>query len=166
MTDMAIPFGVIEKKADCFVGRLSRTFAHPSQTVWQLLSSESGIPLWLAPGKIDHQLGGRAHIDFADSGVVIDSEVSAFVDGKLLEYSWSNGEQPKRPLRFELNEQQGETTLNLTVSIPLAEDPAKACAGFEAHLEMLATALEGVPTKFPFLVFKEARAHYSALLDQ
>ena len=41
------------------------------------------------------------------------------------------------------------------------EDVAKACAGFEGHLEMLATALEGVPTRFPFDLFVQTRKAYA-----
>jgi len=38
---------------------------------------------------------------------------------------------------------------------------AKACAGFEGHLEMLATALEGVSTRFPFDLFVQTRKSYA-----
>jgi hypothetical protein len=46
--------------------------------------------------------------------------------------------------------------------VPAGEDAARAAAGFETHLEMLAAALEGVPIKFPFQLFKELRAAYQA----
>jgi len=46
------------------------------------------------------------------------------------------------------------------VRLPEGEDPAKACAGFEGHLEMLAAALEGVPIRFPFDLFVQARKVY------
>ena len=48
--------------------------------------------------------------------------------------------------------------------VPAGEDPAKACAGFEGHLEMLAAALEGVPIRFPFDLYKSARAAYTEQL--
>ena len=57
------------------------------------------------------------------------------------------------------------THLTLTVGIPAGEDAAKACAGFEGHLEMLAAALEGVPIKFPFDVFLAARKAYGQQLE-
>lgn len=165
MTEQAIPFGTISKNADYFEGRLSRTFAHPTEAVWRMLTADDAVPLWLAPGTIELKQGGKVHIDFADSGIVIDSEVTAFADGFLLEYSWSSGDQPKRPLRFEIHAKGDESELTLQVRIPASEDPAKACAGFEAHLEMFATALEGIPTKFPFQVFMDARGHYSKQLE-
>ena len=56
------------------------------------------------------------------------------------------------------------TRLELQVRLPAGEDAAKACAGFEGHLEMLAAALEGVPIKFPFDLFLKARAGYGEQL--
>jgi hypothetical protein len=47
------------------------------------------------------------------------------------------------------------------VRVPTGEDLAKACAGFDAHLDMLAAALEGVSIKFPFDVFVQARKVYA-----
>ena len=52
----------------------------------------------------------------------------------------------------------------LTLTLPASEDVARSCAGWEAHLEMLAAALEGVPIKFPFESFKAAREAYKAQL--
>ena len=100
-------------------------------------------------------------IDFADSGIVIDSTVTAFEPGRVLEYSWSSGEQPQRPLRWELHPRGAGTRLDLFVEVPADEDIAKACAGFEGHLEMLATALEGVSTRFPFDLFVQTRKSYA-----
>lgn len=40
--------------------------------------------------------------------------------------------------------------LTLTVRLPAGEDIAKVCAGFDAHPEMLAAALESVSIRFPF----------------
>ena len=52
---------------------------------------------------------------------------------------------------------------HLLVRVPAGEDLAKACAGFDAHLDMLAAALEGVSIKFPFDVFVQARKVYAAV---
>jgi hypothetical protein len=105
-------------------------------------------------------------LDFADSGIVIDSVVAALAIPFVLEYSWSSPGQPHRPLRFESSIAPGGTRLVVTVSIPPGEDAPRTAAGFEAHLEMLAAALEGVPVKFPFALFKALRAAYQATLPQ
>jgi len=80
----------------------------------------------------------------------------------VVAYSWSGPDEPLRPLRFALEEVPGGTQLQLTLRLPVGEDAPRAAAGFEAHLEMLAAALEGVPIKFPFQLFKEQRIAYQA----
>ncbi|TAL94202.1 MAG: SRPBCC family protein, partial [Rhodanobacter sp.] len=145
--------------------KLHRTYAgHDCAAVWHMLTDAASLAQWIAPGSIEPREGGRAHIDFQDSGIVIDSQVLAFDAPRVLAYSWSSGNQPLRPLRWELDDAPGGTHLTLTVTTPAGEDPAKACAGFEGHLEMLAAALEGVPIKFPFDLFLEARTAYNKQL--
>lgn len=161
MDDTTLTLGQISRTASGFEGRLGRVFAHEPAAVWAMLTESSAMAQWLAPGTIELRQGGAVRIDFADSGILIDSTVTAFEDGKLLEYSWSSGDQPKRPLRWVLQAVDGGTLLQLSVQIPTGEDPAKACAGFEGHLEMLAAALEGVSIKFPFDVFVQSRKAYS-----
>src|SRR5262249_60112497 len=121
----------------------------------ECLTRPARLAEWLAPGKVEQRLGGSAKLDFADSGIVVDSRVTAIQIPFLLEYSWSGPGQPERPLRFESQIAPGGTRLILTVSIPASEDAPRTAAGFEAHLEMLAAALEGVPMKFPFPLFKD-----------
>ena len=131
-----------------------------------MLTDPTSLPQWIASGTIESRKGGKAHLDFQDSGIVIDSEVIEFDPPQALAYSWSSGNQPLRPLRWELEDTGKGTQLTLTVGIPAGEDPAKACAGFEGHLEMLAAALEGVPIKFPFDLFLQARAAYTRQLGE
>ena len=142
-------------------GRLQRVFAHDAAAVWAMLGDSAAMAQWLAPGSIEPCEGGAVRIDFADSGIVIDSRLSAFDAGRLLEYSWSSGTQPQRPLRWELRNAGAGTQLLLSVRVAEGEDLAKACAGFEGHLEMLAAALEGVSIKFPFDVFVQMRKAYT-----
>ena len=146
--------------------RMTRQFDHPAAEVWRILTDAAALPQWLAPGDIELRLGGRAHIDFADSGLMIDSTVTALAPGRLLEYSWSSPGEPSRPLSWIIEPQGDSTRLFLTVGIPETENPARAFAGFEAHLTMFEALLEGVPIKFPFLDFKAARDAYQAKLEQ
>lgn len=145
-------------------GRLARRFDHAPAEVWRMLTDSAAMAQWLSAGTIEQRLGGKVRIDFVDSGIVIDSAVTAFEPDRLLEYSWSSGDEPARPLRWELTPTAGGTQLVLMVGVPAGEDASKACAGFEGHLEMLAAALEGVPIKFPFETYLKARAGYQAML--
>ncbi|MBW7921930.1 MAG: SRPBCC family protein [Rubellimicrobium sp.] len=164
MTEETAGSGTVRRTRSGGEGVLTRHFDHPREAVWALMTTADGIAQWIAPGTFEPHEGGRVHIDFADSGVVIDSTLLPFEPPELLGYSWSSGDEPERPLLWELAEEDGGTRLTLTVTLPQGEDIAKACAGFDAHLDMLAGALEGVPMKFPFETYLAARKAYQAQL--
>lgn len=145
--------------------RFSCEFDHPAESVWQMITAPDRLPLWLAPGTLELRPGGRVRLDFGDSGVVIDSVITAYHPGDLLEYSWSGPLQPERPLRWVLKQLQADRArLELTLRVPFEEDAARSSAGWEAHFDMLAAALEGVPIRFPFSDFQAYREQYGALL--
>jgi uncharacterized protein YndB with AHSA1/START domain len=152
------------RDGDFVTARMARTIEHPPAVVWRALTEPALLAQWLAPGRIELKLGGAARLDFADSGTVIDSQVSAFETGRVLEYSWSAPGEPLRPVRWEIRQEGEATALALTQKTPTAEDPGRACAGWEAHLEMLQATLEGVPIKFPFESFKAAREAYRPMV--
>jgi uncharacterized protein YndB with AHSA1/START domain len=144
--------------------RMWRTLAHPATYVWEMLTAPDRLAQWLAPGTIEPRVGGAARLDFKDSGIMIDSTVTEFEPVKAIAYSWSGPGEPLRPLRFRLEPVSDGTRLEVTLRVPKDEDAARSAAGFEAHIEMLAAALEGVPIKFPFQLFLELRAEYQAAL--
>ena len=168
MSEDTIPTGHIHRLSDgSYEGKLQRVFeGHDRAAVWLMLTDAMSLPQWIASGTIEPRKGGKAHLDFQDSGIVIDSEVIEFNPPRALAYSWSSGSEPLRPLRWQLEDADNGTQLTLTVGTPAGEDSAKACAGFEGHLEMLAAALEGVPIKFPFDLFLQARAAYTKQLEE
>lgn len=166
MSEDKVCSGVIRRVDDGFEGRLQRVYEHPVQRLWDMLTVPAEFAKWIAPGKMDLQKGGRVYIDFADSGTLIDSTLTEFEPQHLLEYSWSSGDEPARPLRWALAPEGEGTRLTLTVHTPAGEDAAKACAGFEGHLDMLAGALEDVPIRFPFDHFVAARKAYTEMLGQ
>lgn len=141
-----------------------RHFDHPPAAVWRALTDPATLPQWLAPGQIELQPGGSVKLDFKDSGVAIDSLVTAFADGRLLEYCWGGPADPARPVRWTLEPDGEGCRLTLRVTVPADEDVGRSAAGWEAHLEMLAATLEGVSIHFPFELFKAARDTYRARL--
>lgn len=164
MSDEPVPHGTISEKPDCYEIVLERKFECGPGKVWEFLTRPDAIAQWLAPGKIEMRKGGSARLDFADSGIVIDSTVTDIRPPHMIEYSWSGPGEPLRPLRFESKIVPYGTSLALIVRIPKSEDAPRTAAGFEAHLEMLAAALEGVPIKFPFPTFKTLREAYKAMV--
>ncbi len=165
MEEIAVgDLGILIHKAGYVEARLTRQLSQPPIKVWQALTESERLVEWLAPGSIGAHIGGRARLDFVDSGIVIDSPVTDYQSLKVLEYSWSGPGEPQRLVRWEITPEVEETTLTLILRIPAGEDVARSCAGWEAHLEMLAAALEGVPIKFPFERFKATREAYKARL--
>lgn len=152
------------RQGDCIGARLTALIDDHIERVWAALTEPSELVQWLAPGAIALRPGGAVKLDFADSGIVIDSRVTKIERPRLLEYSWSGPGEPDRPLRWELEPVGPMTRLTLTLTMPASEDVARACAGWAAHLEMLIAALAGIPIKFPFEVFKAAREAYRARL--
>lgn len=155
--------GTVRRVGDRFQARIERLLGHDQAAVWKVLTDASLLPQWLAPGELATHRGGPAKLNFPESGTSIDSVVTAFDPPRLIEYSWSGKGEPERPLRWETAPVTDGTRLTLTLTIPDTEDIARTCAGWEAHLEMLAAAMEGVPIKFPFDRFKAARESYKAL---
>ncbi|MGZ3375012.1 MAG: SRPBCC family protein [Phenylobacterium sp.] len=134
--------------------------------VWAALTEPDRLAQWLAPGAIALERGGAAKLEFIDSGIVIDSQVTAVEPLRLLEYSWSGPGEPSRPVRWELEPIGAATILTLRLTLPADEDVARSVAGWAAHLEMLTAMLLGAPMKFPFPVFKAAREAYGAELSR
>ena len=154
--------GSIRHIGSVFEARIERMLEHDQVAVWKMLTDSSLLPQWL--GDLSLSKGGSAKLNFPESGTNVDSVVTDVDPHRLIEYSWSSPGEPDRPLRWEATAVKGGTRLSLTLRIPDNEDIARTCAGWEAHLEMLAAAMEGVPIKFPFERFKAAREAYRALL--
>lgn len=144
---------------------LEREMPADLASVWAALTAPELLPQWLAPGRIELRLDGSVRLDFADSGIVIDSTVTALEPRRLLEYSWSGPGEPLRPVRWELRPRGDEADLKLTLSLPPEDDAGRSAAGWAAHLEMLACALAGVPIKFPFEAFKATREAYREMVN-
>jgi uncharacterized protein YndB with AHSA1/START domain len=144
--------------------RFGLTLDNHVEEVWAGLIGEDKICDWLAPGVIDARLGGAVKLNFADSGIVIDSTVSAFENGVLLEYSWSRPGEPERPIRFVLEAVGAACGLALSLNVPETEDVGRSAAGWAAHIDMLVATLAGAPITFPFEVFKGAREVFRAKL--
>lgn len=160
----ASELGTIEHVGNRFEARIVRTLDHDQQSVWRMLTDPGLLPQWLAPGDLSLRKGGVAKLSFPESGTNVESIVTEVDPPRLIEYSWSGPGEPVRPLRWEAVATPGGTRLLLTLGIPDNEDIARTCAGWDAHMEMFAAAMEGVPIKFPFERFKAARQAYRALV--
>ena len=164
MNEQASSARVIEDKGDELEILLERRIGHEPAAVWHMLTEPAALPRWLAPGAVEPRIGGRARLDFAESGATIDSTVRACDPERLLVYAWGSGDGPDRPLYWALIPVEDGTQLRLTLRLPADEDGPKAAAGWDAHLEMLLAALEGVPIRFPVDHFLAMRAWFRGQL--
>lgn len=165
MSDDALGRAKFTREGDAVVATFSRLLDDTIDRVWTALTAPEEIVNWMAPGTIELRQGGRAQLEFVDSGIVIDSIVSAIEPRSLLEYSWSGPGEPLRPLRWEIKPEGDAVRLMLSLKVPANEDAGRSAAGWDAHLEMLAATLAGVPIKFPFELYKVAREAYRAQLN-
>ena len=161
---------IISGQVRCEAGRvrvqLEREIDHPPEAVWRMLTDSVCLADWLAPGTLDARNGGRVQLDFGNSGMPIDCRITECRPNRRLAYSWSSGDAPERPLIWELASEDTGTRLSLTLLLPQDELVPIACAGWDAHLEMLMAALEGISIHFPAARFRAARSHFEKLLKE
>src|SRR3990167_8599049 len=86
MSDPAYLPARFTRAGDRIVAELAVTLDNPVHEVWAALTEPDRLAQWLAPGRIELREGGVARLDFADSGIVIDSTVTAVEPMRRLEY--------------------------------------------------------------------------------
>ncbi len=119
-----------------------RVFGHPVERIWEMISTPDGLERWLAPANVDLRVGGLVDIDFGEGGVV-GGEILSLVPGEVLEYVWRFVGEPDSVIRFELEPAIGGTRLKLTHRLLPSDQGVGYGAGWHAHLDQLASALDG-----------------------
>ena len=159
-------WGEMSRREGRVSAKLQRSTDHSAARVWAMLTNPANLANWLAPGTIEQWPGGAVKIEFGQSGSEIDSYVRAIKPERLLEYSWSAGNEPQRPIRWNLISEAEGTRVELTLLLPDDHRVAVSCAGWDAHLEMLMASLEGIHIHFPADRFREARAAFIAIAEE
>ncbi|KPQ03180.1 SRPBCC domain-containing protein [Marinobacter sp. HL-58] len=159
-------WGELSRQGGRVSAKLKRRTDHSPAKVWAMLTNPVNLANWLAPGTVEQWQGGAVKIDFGQSGSAIDSYVRAIRPERLLEYSWSAGNEPQRPIRWNLVPDDEGTTVELTLLLPDDDRVAISCAGWDAHLEMLMASLEGIHIHFPADRFREARAAFDLMVEE
>ena len=162
MTEPRLVCEPLVRTPDYIKGVITMGVDHTPAEVWEVLTQPVHLTNWLAPGVIDLRVGGAVRLDFEQSGVAINSQVKALRPLESISFSWSAPGEPERPIEWAITPKETGSEVRLTVQVPHAEDAARACAGWAAHLEMLAAALEGAAAKFSNETFKSCRAAYAA----
>lgn len=162
MTEPMLVCEPLVRTPDYVKGVITLRVDHAPTEVWEALTQPRHLANWLAPGVIELRVGGAVKLAFEQSGVAIDSQVTVLRPLQAIGFSWSGPGEPERPIEWAIAPHGQGTEVTLTLQVPHAEDAARSCAGWAAHLEMLAADLEGVSAKFPFETFQSRRAAYVA----
>lgn len=160
MTEPLLVCEPLVRTPDHIKGVITLRVDHAPPEVWDALTQPQHLANWLAPGVIELRVGGAVKLAFEQSGVAIDSQVKMLRPLQAISFSWSGPGEPERPIEWAIAPHENGSEVTLTVQVPHDEDAARACAGWAAHLEMLAADLEGASAKFPFETFKSRRAAY------
>lgn len=73
---------------------LNATYPHPPERVWQALTDPDALRAWLLPADFKPLIGFRFRFDRKD-GEPIKGKVIEVEEGKVLAYTWDDGESPE-----------------------------------------------------------------------
>lgn len=113
-----------------------------AERVWQFLTTPQGLRSWLAEGSIGPQ---RAHLQFGDTGDVIDAPVLRWEPPYVVEFEWVGGSSQASGsyVRFELVSDGDFTTLTLTHTKAAGDAAGEFAAGWHRHLDVLDALVRG-----------------------
>jgi len=146
--------GIAQESGDGFVLRFERDVVHTPSDVWRLLTEGAEPAIGSEPGRRlwhDHATPGR---------------VTAVEPERLVEYDWEQEGAPAGRVRWELRPGFPGSLIVLTQTVPgaLAELTPGALAAWQAHLELLVAALQGIERCWPDDRVTALEARYAARL--
>ena len=153
--------GTLQRTPSGFEGQLTRQLDHDAVAVWRMLTDPLAMAAQMAGAGSVERAGGTVHIDFADSGTVIDSCVAPLTDGRLLAYSWSSGSEPERPMRWGAGARNGGTRLTLTLQIPPRRTPPRPAPASRPSGHAGRSPGGACPSSSLFQRFLQARGAYT-----
>jgi uncharacterized protein YndB with AHSA1/START domain len=125
--------------------KFERRYAHPIDRVWDALTQPERLVAWLGEAEIEPEEGGALKITWLNSDedgntAVYNGRITRFEPPRVLEW---DGDIHGR-LLWELSEDGDGTLLELTNWTPAPDEMGpKVAAGWDIHLDHLATALDG-----------------------
>jgi uncharacterized protein YndB with AHSA1/START domain len=134
--------GTLRQEGERYTVRLERSYQATPEEVWAVLVEPRHVRNWLATMEIDARVGGRVAFDWGsdqDEGIV-----RAFEPPRLFEYTWTR--RGETVVRFELTPEGDGTLLVLEHSRGPLDFTVEVGAGWQSHLEAIASLLAGSPT--------------------
>jgi uncharacterized protein YndB with AHSA1/START domain len=145
--------------------RFEQTIATSTESLWAAITEPSELARWLAEAELDAQVGGRVHLVWPGQGEM-HGVVLVCEPGKVLEYSWT--EDTTSVLRLELEPTAAGVTGRLVHSGTTPKEAPGFGAGWQSHLEALASVLTGGDSTATErdARYEELRPSYDELLER
>lgn len=148
---------------------LERLLPGPIERVWAYLTDGDKRQKWIAAGDMDLKPGGKYEYIFDHDqiseevepvpekyaeecypGMVMNGHIIAVNPPRMLHMTWAEGSEEHSEVKFELEQVGEQVKLTLTHSKLFDKDLLLGvCAGWHAHVDIMADNLEGVPAR-PF----------------
>jgi uncharacterized protein YndB with AHSA1/START domain len=122
--------------------RFERLYDATPSELWSALTEPEQLRGWLAQvERLELSRGGGYELRFDDSSIT--GRVLALDPGRMLELTWSHGDEPHSVVRFEIVSAPPGTVLVLEHTFLPAGEAAGHGAGWQSHLEALGHLLGG-----------------------
>lgn len=163
--------------------RLERMLPASAERVWAYLTESDKRGTWLATGEMELRVGGKVehlfdHATLSPTPETVPEKyaeycgeteilgtITAIEPGRLLAYTWDEGENPDSEVTFELTSEGDVTRLVITHrKLHDREQRTGVAAGWHVHIGIMIEVLEG-NTPAPFWqTFMPMEAEYEKRL--
>jgi uncharacterized protein YndB with AHSA1/START domain len=131
----------------------TRVFPHPSEHVWEAVTTPEGLAQWLMARdvKIDGRTGGTIEMVSGPGRYFSSGKILNWKPPSLFEYEWNVAAVPEMPLgehaifRYELTPQAGATLLTVTYRRVTRPTATGLLPGLHALLDRLEAQLDKQP---------------------
>jgi len=141
MTEIQTETGALRNDDDRCAVRFERLYDFTPAELWSAITDPERLSRWLARAQVEPGEGGQISLDF-DGGATEGGRILAWDEPRVLEYEWRFAGEQESVVRFELLPQEYGTLLVLDHRRLGRSSGMGYAAGWHAHLDALAGALE------------------------
>jgi uncharacterized protein YndB with AHSA1/START domain len=158
MTDSRDGIGEVTVTQDALQVVFHRHYRKPIEKVWAAITTPERLADWLADADIEMRTGGKIRLNWAN-GHEMEGRVLVCEPPTAFAWTWDLGGR-ETSVRFDLKPDGDGCWLTLTHSglSPKAGPGAGVRAGWHAHLEGLAAAIDGTKTPWDTIMARNEAA--------
>jgi len=140
MTELTVDAGALRNDEETCAVRFERLYDFTPAELWSAITDPARLARWLAQAQVDPGDGGQVRLAF-DEGRT-EGRILTWDEPHVLEYEWRFTGEDESVLRFELQPQEYGTLLVLDHRRLGRTAGTGYAAGWHAHLDALAGAIE------------------------